>query len=53
MLGLVVLRIQSDMVENNLPFALSLIRDAIQSIQQNAKNLLLSPFMGEGKGGGG
>jgi len=52
MLGLVVLRIQSGIIENNLPLALSLIRDAIKSIQQNAKQLIPSPFMGEGKGGG-
>jgi very-short-patch-repair endonuclease len=52
-LGLVVLRIQSEIVENNLPLALSLIRDAIQSIEKNAKQLLPSPFMGEGKGWGG
>ena len=53
MLGLVVLRIQSEIVESNLPLALSLIRNAIQSIQQNAKQLLPSPFMGEGNGEGG
>ena len=51
-LGLVVLRIRSEVVENNLPVALDLIRNAIQEIKQNNIQIFPSPFMGEGKGGG-
>jgi very-short-patch-repair endonuclease len=47
-LGLVVLRINSEVVENNLPMALALVRNAIQKINQNTP----SPLMGEGKGWG-
>ncbi len=47
-LGLVVLRIKSEIVEENLPMALTLIRDAIQRINHN----IPSPLMGEGKGEG-
>ena len=52
-LGLVVFRIESEIIENNPPLALSLIREAIHLIEQNAKQLIPSPFMGEGQGGGG
>jgi very-short-patch-repair endonuclease len=46
-LGLNVLRIKAEVVENNLPMTLNLIRDRIQQIQNSP-----SPFMGEGRGGG-
>ena len=46
-LGLNVLRIKAEVVENNLPMTLNLIRDRIQQIQNSP-----SPFMGEGQGGG-
>ena len=51
-LGLVVLRIRSEAVENNLPIALDLNRDAIQEIKQNDIQKFPSPFRGEGEGGG-
>jgi len=47
-LGLVVLRIKSEVVEKNLPFALDIIRKKIQNIKQN----IPSPLMGEGQGRG-
>jgi len=43
-LGLVVLRIKSEVVEKNLPVALDMIRKKIQNIKQN----ISSPFVGEG-----
>jgi very-short-patch-repair endonuclease len=46
-LGLNVLRIKAEVVENNLPMTLNLIRDRIQKIQDSP-----SPFMGEGRGEG-
>jgi len=51
-LGLVVLRIKSEVIENNLSRALNLIRDVIRTINQNKIQDIHSPFMGEGKGGG-
>jgi very-short-patch-repair endonuclease len=45
-LGLNVLRIKAEVVENNLPMTLNLIRDRIQQIQNSP-----SPFIGEGRGG--
>lgn len=51
-LGLVVLRINSDVVEKNLPNVLDMIRQAVHSISQNNQQTIPSPSMGEGKGGG-
>jgi very-short-patch-repair endonuclease len=51
-LGLVVLRVKSGIVEKNLPVALNMIRTAVQGVRQNNKQIIPSPFMGEGKGGG-
>jgi len=51
-LGLVVLRIKSEVIENNLSRALNLIRDVIRTINQNKIQDIPSPFLGEGKGGG-
>ena len=51
-LGLVVLRIKSEVVEKNLPRALALIRDAIQVISQNKVLNIPSHILGEGKDGG-
>jgi adenine-specific DNA-methyltransferase len=49
-LGLTVLRIKSEMIEKNLPAALSLIR---QTIRCDAKRKQIpSPNLGEGQGGG-
>jgi very-short-patch-repair endonuclease len=49
-LGLSVLRIKTEIIEQNLLMALEAIRDSIQIIEQN-KNTP-SPLMGEGRGGG-
>lgn len=51
-LGLAVLRIKSEIVEKNLPVALDMIREAVDHISQNNRQINPSPFMGEGKGGG-
>jgi adenine-specific DNA-methyltransferase len=51
-LGLVVLRVKSEIVEKNLPMALNTIRTAVQGVRQNSKQIIPSPFIGEGKGGG-
>ncbi len=51
-LGLVVLRIKSEVVEKNLFVALGVIRDTIRTISQNRVQSIPSPSMGEGKGGG-
>lgn len=51
-LGLIVLRINSEIVEKNLSVALTLIRDAIRTIGQNKRQDIPSSLMGEGKGGG-
>jgi very-short-patch-repair endonuclease len=48
-LGLVVLRIDSKIVEKNLPVALDMIRKRIQEIEQN--QAMPSPPVGEGQGG--
>lgn len=45
-LGLKVLRLKAEMIENNLPTALDLIREAINAVQAP------SPLVGEGRGGG-
>jgi very-short-patch-repair endonuclease len=50
-LGLVVLRVKSEIVEQNLPVALNMIRKAVRSINQNSKENSPSPLMGEGQGG--
>ncbi len=49
-LGLVVLRIKTEVVEKNLPMAVELIRKSIEIIKQNQNTP--SPYMGEGRGGG-
>jgi len=51
-LGLVVLRIKSETVEKNPPMTLALIRDSVRLISQNKTQIIPSPFMGEGEGGG-
>jgi very-short-patch-repair endonuclease len=51
-LGLIVLRINSEIVEKNLSVALTLIRDAIRTIGQNKRQDIPSSLMGEVKGGG-
>jgi very-short-patch-repair endonuclease len=51
-LGLVVLRVKSEIVEGHLPRALDMIRKAIRHIREDEKQNIPSPFMGEGKGGG-
>jgi adenine-specific DNA-methyltransferase len=51
-LGLVVLRVKSEVVERDLPLALNIIRKAVGHITQNHKKNSSSPFMGEGQGGG-
>lgn len=48
-LGLVVLRIKTEIIEKNLPMGLEEIRKSIQTIKQN--NNTPSPYMGEGRGG--
>jgi very-short-patch-repair endonuclease len=47
-LGLVVLRIDSEIVETNLPKALSMIQSSIRTISQNQKQIIPSPVLGEG-----
>jgi adenine-specific DNA-methyltransferase len=49
-LGLTVFRIKSEVVEENLPKALGLIREAIRG--QVKQKDIPSPFVGEGQGGG-
>jgi very-short-patch-repair endonuclease len=49
-LGLSVLRIKTEIIEQNLIMALEAIRNSIQFIEQN--NNTPSPLMGEGWGGG-
>ena len=49
-LGLAVLRVRSELVEENLPAALAQIRGAIQD--QKKRKAIPSPHLGEGKGGG-
>jgi len=51
-LGLIMLRIESEVVEKDLPVALNMIRNAIRKIRQNNNQHSPSPFMGEGQGGG-
>ena len=49
-LGLVVLRVETEIIEKNLTMALELIRKSILKIKQNQNSR--SPFMGKGRGGG-
>jgi very-short-patch-repair endonuclease len=51
-LGLVVLRIDSELVEKNLAKVLELIRGRIRMISQLNSRKISSPFVGEGQGGG-
>jgi very-short-patch-repair endonuclease len=51
-LGLVVVGIQSETSEKNLPMALTSIRKSIHSISQNKRQDNPSPIVGEDKGGG-
>jgi adenine-specific DNA-methyltransferase len=51
-LGLLVLRIKSEVVERNLPLALETIRKAVHRKTPNANVNLPSPILGEGQGGG-
>jgi adenine-specific DNA-methyltransferase len=51
-LGLVVLRLKSEVAEKNLLIALDMIRKAVRDISQSHKETIPSRFMGEGKGGG-
>lgn len=51
-LGLAVLRMESEMVKKNLPFALEIIRNAVRNLSQNNNQNTPSPFVGEGVGGG-
>lgn len=50
-LGLVVLRIESEIIEKNLTMAPGLIHDSIRIMSQNRRGVIPSPFMGEGDGG--
>jgi adenine-specific DNA-methyltransferase len=49
-LGLAVFRIESEVVEKNLPRALDMIRQVIRD--RARQESIPSPFMGEGQGGG-
>lgn len=51
-LGLHVLRIKTELVEQNLPMAFTQVRNAIQNLKQNKNPKIPSPLMGEGQGGG-
>jgi len=51
-LGLVVFRIKSEVVEDNLPMALAPIRDEIRRLGFKNSQGIPSSFMGEGEGGG-
>lgn len=51
-LGLKILRLKAEMIENNLPAALNLIHVAIHEVQESKSALSPSPFMGEGRGEG-
>jgi very-short-patch-repair endonuclease len=51
-LGLQVLRIKTELVEHNLSMALGLIRNSVHTLRQNKIQMIPSPLMGEGKGGG-
>ena len=51
-LGLIVLRIKSEIVEKNLPVALDMIRSVVRKISQNKNYNIPSPVLGEGQGGG-
>jgi very-short-patch-repair endonuclease len=50
-LGLTVLRIKTETVEQSLPTALTKIREAITAIELDQMRSLPSPLMGEGQGG--
>jgi imidazole glycerol-phosphate synthase subunit HisF len=49
-LGLVVLRIKTEIVEKNLPMALDAIRNSVHITKKNQNTP--SPLIGEGRGGG-
>lgn len=51
-LGLVVLRIKTDVVETNPQLALNLIRRTVHHIEDSQSQNTLSLLMGEGQGGG-
>jgi very-short-patch-repair endonuclease len=51
-LGLTVLRIKTEIVEQSLPTALTQIRESIKTIKLHQSQLIPSPLMGEGQGGG-
>ncbi|HJS19893.1 MAG TPA: DUF559 domain-containing protein [Anaerolineales bacterium] len=51
-LGLFVLRIKTETIEENLPMALEIIRSSILKICQRNEKIIPSPVVGEGKGGG-
>lgn len=51
-LGLTVLRIKTEIVEQSLPKALTRIRESVKAIELHRNQSILSPLMGEGKGGG-
>lgn len=51
-LGLHVLRIKTELVEQNLPMAFTQVRNAIQNLKQNKNPKIPSPLMGKGQGGG-
>lgn len=51
-LGLTVLRIKTEIVEQSLPKALTQIRESVKAIELHRNQSIPSPLMGEGKGGG-
>ncbi len=51
-LGLTVLRIKTEIVEQSLPKALTRIRESVKAIELHRNQSIPSPLMGEGKGGG-
>lgn len=50
-LGLHVLRIKTELVEQNLPMTLVRVRNSIQKLKQYKNRTIPSPLMGEGQGG--
>jgi very-short-patch-repair endonuclease len=50
-LGLVVLRLKSEVAEKNLPITLDMIRKVVRDLSQSNKETIPSPFMVEDKGG--
>ncbi len=51
-LGLTVLRIKTEVIEQHLPIALHMIQNMIQETNSKSYHNLPSPVMGEGQGGG-